>query len=187
MAVCPEQNQFKFEYKGKCKITTCQYCTNKTVNGCLSLDRRESGDRPITVAELTYYKGEMYPEFGALNKKASEAHVRRTVNAVREITALYLYVVWLDSNIKTELKRQPILNNDLKDFVSLVTKHLPEFRLWMLPFLFRKKYKVQFFSSEGKRMNIVSLNLGLALDVHNKRLQTILELVKGLSYATNSK
>ncbi len=176
--ICPEQRSFEFKFEGKCPITTCQYCTDKTVNGCLSVDRKEASDRPITVAELALYKGGLHPKLLTMNKKASEAYVRNTVIRVKDLTGLYMYLTWLDTTVIPEQKKDIKLNDILSQFYQKVVKHLPEFRVWMLPYLFSRKHRERFYQTEGKRYNIQKLDLGSALDIHVKRLGSILEAVK---------
>jgi hypothetical protein len=175
---CPEQRSFNFVFKGKCPITTCQFCTDKTKNGCLAVDRKEANDRPITVAELQLYKGDLHPKLKTMNKKASEAYVRNTVIRVKDLTSLYMYIAWLDIVVQADNRRELQLNDVLSSFYQRLVAHLPEFRVWMLPYLFSSKHKMSFYNSDGKRYNIQKLNLGSALDIHVKRLTTILEAVK---------
>ena len=179
--ICPEQRAFRFEFDGKCQITTCQYCTDKTEHGCLAVDRKEANDRPITVAELQLYKGDLHPKLKTFNKKASEAYVRNTVIRVKDLTSLYMYITWLDAVVLPDNRRTDLqLNDVLHGFYQRIVSHLPEFRVWMLPYLFSKKHKLSFYESDGKRYNIQKLNLGSALDIHVKRLTTILESVKAV-------
>lgn len=182
MAICPEQKKFVFEFQGKCRIQTCQHCTDKTANGCLSLDRKESSDRPITVSELQYFKGTMHQRFGDMNKKASEGYVRNTVLRIKDLTSLYLYMAWLDEHISPNLRKDMVLNDVLNSFYVKIVQHLPEFRVWMLPYVFSKKYRKQFYGSDGRKYNIQNLNIGTALDIHVKRLSTILEAVRNATY-----
>lgn len=178
---CPEQRNFSFEFEGKCQITTCQFCTDKTKHGCLALDRKEASDRPITVAEIQLYKGGLHPRLKELNKKASESYVRSTVIRVKDLTSLYMYITWLDTIILPENRRTDIhLNDVLSSFYQKIVAHLPEFRVWMLPYLFSRKHRESFYVSDGKRYNIQKLSLGTALDIHVKRLSTILEAVKAV-------
>lgn len=164
--VCPEVTTFEFKFKGKCPITTCQYCTAKTPRGCMSLDRKESADRSITAREIIYYKGSVFPELANLNQKQAEAQVRKAQSRTRASIALYFYMRELDSS---SLDRSFEYVQGRSGIVDTVHNYLSqtymEFRNWMLPYLADEER----FIDATKTFQHSDINLGTALRLPPKR------------------
>lgn len=127
-----------FVFEGKCPIKTCQYNTCKTENGCLSLDRKESADRPISAKELHYYKLSGLEEFSRFDSKQIETVIKRTQSKSKLIIALHSYVSYLnheDLDKSMQERYRPKMYPLVDMAHSYLRQTFPEYETWMLKYM----------------------------------------------------
>lgn len=127
ITTCPERKEYKF--CGKCGIRTCQFNTLVTARGCLALDRKETSDRTISLAEILHYKKGLIPE----SDVKPEQLVKRYTSAARNVIALYFFICYIADFVIDRSYVHVEGQCALSDSVNAYLSSIQEYRSWMLP------------------------------------------------------
>ena len=172
---CPNLPEFKF--KGGCTINTCQYHTSLKKPNCLKLFRSEGTSR-ITDVELCLYKHpNKTPRYsGALRKRA--------LTRVKNIAALYKYVLWLQDTYTeaTGLPYEVGASQSVDDALDSYPLNVPElgFKPWILLKLLNQDTYSRFIL-ENLQFKNSEINLKNMLDLAPKKLAKLTSDVNSMS------
>lgn len=172
---CPNLPEFKF--KGGCTISTCQYHTELKEPKCLKLFRSEGTSR-ITDVELCLYKHpSKTPRYsGALRKRA--------LTRVKNIAALYKYILWIQDTYKesTGLPYEAGASNAIDEALGSYPLNVPElkFKPWILLKLLSQDTYARFLL-ENLQFKNSEINLKNMLDVAPKKLAKLTSDVNSMS------
>lgn len=182
---CPEteDHPIQFRFKGQCPITTCQYCTRETANGCLSLDRKESADRPISNKEIAYYKRTLYPELKQLDQKQLDNLVRRSQTRTRTALCLNMFIAAIDDSDSDRSFQYIEGRSRIVDQVhNYLVQTFTDYRSWVLAYLDDEE---RFAEIVGK-MTSSEFNLVTALRLTPRKYQTFCQALKDLKHSGES-
>ena len=172
---CPNLPEFKF--KGGCCIDTCQYHTKLKQPNCLKLFRSEGTSR-ITDVELCLYKHpSKTPRYsGALRKRA--------LTRVKNIAALYKYVLWIQDTY-TESTGLPYTEGAsiaIDEALASYPLNIQElgFKPWILLKLLSQETYARFLL-ENLQFKNSEINLKNMLDLAPKKLAKLTQDVTSMS------
>lgn len=175
ITTCPVNENFKF--KGKCQIKTCQYNSPTREPGCMKVMRKEGSGR-ITDAELCLYKHpDKTPRYsGAIRKKA--------LLRVKNIAALYKYVLWIQDNYNENqgLNYVPEVSNHIDRSLEEYPLNIPAlgFKPWILKFLLVPEV-FNSFILDNLHFKNSDINLKNMLDLPPKKISKLLADVNSMS------
>lgn len=176
---CPEMEEKPnpFRFRGQCPITTCQYCTRETPNGCMSLDRKESSDRAISNKEIAYYKRGLFPELKEMDQKQLDNTIRRAQNRTRNAICLTMFISGIDdSDCDRTFKYVEGVSRSVDQVHNYLVQTFSEYRPWMLAYLDDEE---RFGKIVGKITNS-DFNLCLALRLTPRKYQTFCQSLQNL-------
>lgn len=182
---CPEMEDKPqpFRFRGQCPITTCQYCTRETPNGCMALDRKEAADRSISNREIAYYKRGLFPELKEMDQKQLDNTIRRAQNRTRTAICLTMFIAGIDdSDCDRSFEYVEGRSRIVDQVHNYLVQTFNDYRPWMLAYLDDEE---RFSQMVGKITNS-DFNLGMALRLTPRKYQTFCQSLQNLKQSGDS-